>query len=187
MVSLSGGTTSKGSGCANNSATAKFDAATDALLIDFVATPAHIGPMTPESEKSKTCEIVLTLKAPAHWSWAILQTELSGHAKLDANVKGTVVAAFNFKDEPTHNNTTGTLPGPRDDNYMGGLLFPANQQLFSPCGAPRPLKIDITNSISTTMPGATGTLGGQTAGNVFHQRYFLTWKMCPPDTMPMGR
>jgi hypothetical protein len=62
--------------------------------LGFDKFQAYIGPGTSAADRSKSCNLILTLKYPPAYSFAVVSSTYHGYAQLDSGVAGKFSSAY---------------------------------------------------------------------------------------------
>ncbi|RFS87355.1 DUF4360 domain-containing protein [Actinomadura spongiicola] len=169
-----------GSGCPKDTVGANLSPDRDAFSLVYADFKAQAGGSSQPADNRKNCKVLMRMGGPQGYSYAIRRADHRGTALLEKGATGRVTADFGTENQPSSGKEEHTFRGPFDDNWQITLTRPADQLVFTPCGAtPRFL---INNELRVA-PGPDRTkpsfISMDTFDGSIKSTYHLTQKRCP--------
>ena len=178
------GATASGSGCPQNSYTAAISTDKTVVTLGFDKFQTYIGPNERAAERTKNCQIHLTLKYPTGFQFSTVESTYHGYAQLDKGVTGTFFSTYFFSQDASATTTTQTsIAG--GGVWADGQVYtkvdkvPTASYIWSPCGAQGTLNVNNRLALTTTDSKASGQLTNDDATFKFTQELQLLWRPCP--------
>lgn len=109
-----------GNGCPQGTVSTSFSSDKTVVTFGFDAFQTYIGPGTAVADRTKNCQLHLTLNYPGGFQFAVLDSTYHGYAQLDTGVTGTFLSTYYFSQDATATTTTRT-------SISGGGLWAAGQ------------------------------------------------------------
>lgn len=109
-----------GNGCPQGTVSTSFSSDKTVVTFGFDAFQTYIGPGTVVADRTKNCQLHLTLNYPGGFQFAVLDSTYHGYAQLDTGVTGTFLSTYYFSQDATATTTTRT-------SITGGGLWAAGQ------------------------------------------------------------
>ncbi|KAJ0117672.1 secreted protein [Diaporthe amygdali] len=102
-----------GKGCPSGSVSTSLSTDKTVITFGFDKFQAYIGPGTAVADHSKGCNLLLTLKYPPAYSFAVVSSTYHGYAQLDSSVTGKFYSAYFFSSlvSSTFSTSTSVLGG----------------------------------------------------------------------------
>lgn len=147
------------------------------LGLGFGELDARVGPGIPPSQGSERCGVTLLLEHAEGWSYSLVSAVYRGRADLAQGVIGEQTSTYWFPGETRQEELSTTLSGPFFGPYVREDRI-AMASVWSPCGARRPLKIDVEISASALDRGATGFMNVKHLDVALDVTYGVEWRRC---------
>lgn len=109
-----------GNGCPQGTVSTSFSSDKTVVTFGFDAFQTYIGPGTVVADRTKNCQLHLTLNYPGGFQFAVLDSTYHGYAQLDTGVTGTFLSTYYFSQDASATTTTRT-------SISGGGLWAAGQ------------------------------------------------------------
>ncbi|WP_215449649.1 DUF4360 domain-containing protein [Streptomyces sp. ATCC 21386] len=169
--------TINGSGCPAGTAGATVSPDNSTLTVKYDAYTARAGGNAGPTEARKNCQLVLDVKAPASYTYALFGLDHRGHASLPAGATATIKSDYYFQGTTDDVLQSHPLTGPYEDDWAVSDSVPENRLVWAPCGSQRYLNVNTSlrvragsgNSASVVTMGSTDVPGTS---------YRLIWKRC---------
>ncbi|KAF2430996.1 hypothetical protein EJ08DRAFT_714005 [Tothia fuscella] len=173
-----------GNGCPQGTVSTSFSTDKTVVTFGFDAFQTYIGPGTKPADKSKNCQIHLTLHYPGGFQYSLMTATYHGYARLDPTVTGSFLSTYYFSQDASRSaSSKTTLTGPQ---YLSGAVYQKTDTvenastIWSPCGAEGIL--NVNNRIALTTSGndknASGELSDDDATVAFEQKVAVKWRTC---------
>jgi len=181
---------SSGTGCPQGSVSESLS--TDGLVVTFGFDDfyAEIGPAAAQADKTKNCQLHLTLDYPGGFQYAVVDAVYHGYARLDPGVTGTFLSTYFFSQNAAQTTTTrSTISGA---DWVDGNVYTKEDEvestviIWSPCGAEGILNVNNRISLSATNSTLTGELSDDDATVSFEHQLHVAWQRCTPDSSGGG-
>jgi hypothetical protein len=157
---------------------------TQVVTVGFDRFQTYIGPGTTIMDRSKNCQLHLTLKYPAGFSFAVIDSTYHGFAQLEEGVTGTFFSTYYFSSDAARTSTTQTSiqgGGVWADGqvYTKSDAVPGANVVRSPCGGSTAI-LNINNRLSLTSrdSSASGMLSNDDATASLTQQVHIDWYRC---------
>lgn len=144
------------------------------------------GVSAPDGSARASCEIQITLKAPANWSWALASVEVHGYAQIPAKGLGRITASYVYPhtvNPAKYPPATMTIGGPFSQNYVMTAETPPMQVEWSECGGTNTLRLQVDAEVK--VKNGEGLLDVQEIdGQIvqgdpdFGPGFHLVWRRC---------
>ncbi|PSR73252.1 hypothetical protein BD289DRAFT_340776, partial [Coniella lustricola] len=115
--------TFSGNGCPQNSVTTLVSSDATVITFGFDAFQAYIGPGTTIADRSKNCQLHLSVEYPGGFQFAVVDATYHGFAQLDAGVTGNFYSTYYFSEDASATTTT-------QSSIVGGGPW-ANGQVYT--------------------------------------------------------
>lgn len=157
------------------------NAAFTVIYGDYVA---KVGVGAALTDFRKSCHLILLVRVPEGYTYAVSRVDYDGYASLAAGATGTLRASSFFQGSPNTNVRTHTFTGPYDDYWQTSDEIDIGALEFHPCGTLRNLNIvtELRVNAGTSDPTTTTSL---IAMNSF-ATYRFHWKQCPASSRAMA-
>ncbi|KAH8753823.1 hypothetical protein F5883DRAFT_607951 [Diaporthe sp. PMI_573] len=172
-----------GNGCPQGTVSTSFSSDKTVVTFGFDAFQTYIGPGTVVADRTKNCQLHLTLNYPGGFQFAVLDSTYHGYAQLDTGVTGTFLSTYYFSQDATATTTTRTsISG--GGLWAAGQVYTKNDQIptasiiYSPCGAQGILNINNRIALTSTNSSASGSVTDDDATVAFTQQVHLNWQKC---------
>ncbi|KAL2070706.1 hypothetical protein VTL71DRAFT_13732 [Oculimacula yallundae] len=176
---------SSGNGCPQGSVSSTISPDRTVVTFGFDAFQTYIGPTAIQADKTKQCQIHLSLQYPGGFQYSVVDATYHGWARLDAGVTGTFVSSYFFSQAASQTCTTrSTITGKQwldGDVYTKQDLIESTAVIWSPCGANGILNVNNRIALSATNSKLTGELSNDDATVAFTHQLHVAWQPC---TMP---
>ena len=173
-----------GNGCPQNSYTYSISPDRTVVTLGFDKFQTYIGPNERAADRTKNCQIHLTLKYPTGFQFSTVESTYHGYAQLDKGVTGTFFSTYFFSQDASATTTTQTsITG--GGVWADGQVYtkvdkvPTASYIWSPCGAQGILNVNNRLALTTTDNKASGQLTNDDATLKFTQNLQLLWRPCP--------
>ncbi|GAA2515766.1 DUF4360 domain-containing protein [Pilimelia columellifera] len=85
-----------GTGCPRGTTKARVNAAKTTIYLRYSKYTAQVGPKAPSADIRRFCQLVVAVKAPQGFSYAVTTVTHYGHGKLASDTKGYLQSALYF-------------------------------------------------------------------------------------------
>ena len=172
-----------GNGCPQGTVSTSVSADRTVVTFGFDAFQTYIGPGLPVTERSKNCQLHLTLAYPGGFQFAVVESTYHGYAILEKGVTGTFYSTYYFSEDAASTTTTRTtISGggvwEQGQVYTKQDQIPTASVIWSPCGATGNLNINNRIGLTTTNSSAFGSITDDDATVAFTQQMNLQWRPC---------
>ncbi|MET8946068.1 DUF4360 domain-containing protein [Streptomyces sp. NPDC004542] len=169
--------TINGSGCPAGTADATVSPDNSTLTVKYSAYTAQAGGGAASPDARKNCQLVLDVKAPASYTYALFGLDHRGHASLRAGATATVESDYYFQGTTDDVFQSHSLTGPYQDDWAFSDSVPEDRLVWAPCGSQRYLNVNTSLQVSA---GADDRASVVTMGStdVPGASYRLIWKRC---------
>lgn len=140
------------------------------------------------ADRSKSCNLIITLKYPAAYSFAVVSSTYHGYAQLDSGVTGKFSSTYFFSSllSATFSTSTSVLGGGSLESgsvYTKSDTISTPNLVLSPCGllgigSLALLNIGNTISLSSSNSLAVGLMTNDDATVSTTQQLALKWFSC---------
>jgi hypothetical protein len=141
-----------GSGCPQGTASVSVSSDTPALEIRYSAFNAAAGPGTSPTGSRKNCQIILGIRPPAGFTYAVSGVSDRGYADLERGATALVQSTYDVQGSPEQTVIPHRFTGPLHDEWTAVDRSDGTSAQFAPCGALRYLNIDteVRTSLTST-------------------------------------
>ncbi|KAK4209666.1 hypothetical protein QBC37DRAFT_49328 [Rhypophila decipiens] len=163
--------TISGTGCQPNTYTTQFSPSGDAFTLGLDSYQTFFGPGTSTSDRTRQCDLVLTLNYPPGCSLLTLSTTYHGFAQLETSVSGQFTSSYALS--PGALSGDGSAPG---SITVGSGAFGGNGNVYTKVDDPINARVsfagsnrrDGTFTVKTrlSLTGSTGRSGTLTQDDV---------------------
>jgi hypothetical protein len=171
-----------GSGCKKDTYAVAVAPDNTAFTITYSEYLAQVGPGIPAAESRKNCQIVVNVKVPSGFTYAIAGVDYRGYLNLAKGATASQRANYYFQGSPQTVYTTHALPkGPKDDNWQASDQVGIAALVYKPCGAERYLNINTevkVNAGTSSSSSSSFVTMDSTDGSVSTE-YHFSWMHCP--------
>jgi len=175
--------TFSGNGCPQGTVSTNISPDKTVITFGFDSFQTYIGPGISPTEKSKNCQLHLSLKYPGGFQFSVLDSTYHGYAQLEKGVTGNFYSTYYFSQDASATTTTQT-------SISGGGIWEAGQvytkadqiptasYIYSPCGANGILNINNRIALTSTNSSASGLITDDDATVAFTQQINIAWRSC---------
>lgn len=154
------------------------------ITVGFDRFQTYIGPGTTIMDRTKNCQLHVTLEYPSGFSFAVVDSVYHGFALLEEGVKGDFLSMYYFSDDPaTTCNTRTSIEGgglwAEGQVYTQRDSVPATDVIRSKCGG-RSATLNINNRVSLTSTDskASGMISNDDQTLALTQQVNIAWFKC---------
>lgn len=154
------------------------------LTVGFDRFQTYIGPGTSFADRSKNCQLHITLEYPSGFSFAVVDSVYHGFALLEEGVRGDFLSTYFFSSDAAADWTTRTsIDGggiwAEGQVYTQRDAVPAADVVRSPCGG-RTAQLNINNRVSlrSNDPKASGMISNDDQTLALTQQIHIDWFEC---------
>lgn len=171
--------TVNGSGCPAGTAAVAVAPDNSAFTVTYSDYTALTGSGVNAVERRKNCQLVVDVKFPQGFTFAVAKADYRGYASLAPGAKAVQKASYYFQGDSAVQAVTHNINAPLDDNWQVTDAADVASLVYSSCTAERYLNINTELRVS---PGASGGAASFISmdsldGSVSTQ-YHLAWKKC---------
>ncbi|KAK0725965.1 hypothetical protein B0H67DRAFT_481092 [Lasiosphaeris hirsuta] len=172
-----------GNGCPQGTVSTSISPDKTVITFGFDKFQTYIGPGVSPTEKSKNCQLHLSLKYPGGFQFSVVDSTYHGYAQLDKGVTGTFYSTYYFSQDASATTTTQTsITGggiwASGQVYTKNDKIPTASYIFSPCGANGILNINNRIALTSSNSTASGEVTNDDATVAFTQQINLNWRKC---------
>ena len=176
---------SGGTGCPAGTVTTSISNDKQAFTVIFDEFFVELAGRRPSQRRS--CQLDLTMRVPAGWSFSIGQFDYRGYAFLEPGVTATQTAFYYFQGDGANSRVFRTdLRGSNgkefDDIYQLTDTIGLNAVVWSPCGANRNLQIKTDLRLQKRNRAAYGYISTDSIDgefrNVHQYKFYWQWRRC---------
>lgn len=173
--------TINGSGCRAGTTALATAADNQAFTVTYSEYIAHIGAGASATDMRKNCQLMLKVKAPQGFTFAIAKADYRGFASLAKGATARQQASFYFQGDSATSSVSHSFAGPLEDNWQTTDTQEVAEMVWSPCGSERLLAVntELRVNAGTSDPArdASFMTMDSTDGSVSTE-YHLSWKTC---------
>jgi len=181
---------SSGNGCPQGSVSNTLSKDRTVVTFGFDSFQTYIGPTALQADKTKQCQIHLSLQYPGGFQYSVVDATYHGWARLDPGVTGTFISSYFFSQAASQTaSTRSTISGPQwanGDIYTKEDSIQSTAVIWSPCGASGILNVNNRIALSATNSTQTGELSDDDATVAFTQQLHVSWQPCTPGAPTSG-
>ncbi|KXX82360.1 hypothetical protein MMYC01_201306 [Madurella mycetomatis] len=172
-----------GSGCPQGSVSTSISPDKTVITFGFDAFQTEIGPGTRFPDRTKNCQLHLSLKYPGGFQFSVVESTYHGYAQLEKGVTGNFYSTYYFSQDAGATTTTQTsITGggiwEQGQVYTKTDQVPTASYIFSPCGANGILNINNRIALTSTNSSAAGFITDDDATVAFTQQLNIAWRTC---------
>lgn len=172
-----------GSGCPQGSVATSISPDKTVITFGFDKFQVFTGPGSTILDRSKNCQLHLTLKYPGGFQFSVLESTYHGYAQLEKGVTGNFYSTYYFSQDAAATTTTQTsIQGggiwEQGQVYTKSDKVPTASYIYSPCGAQGILNINNRISLTSTNASASGIITNDDATFAFTQQLNIAWFPC---------
>ncbi|KAK4237878.1 hypothetical protein C8A03DRAFT_44292 [Achaetomium macrosporum] len=175
--------TFSGNGCPQGTVSTNISPDKTVITFGFDEFQTYIGPGISPTQKSKNCQLHLSLKYPGGFQFSILESTYHGYAQLEPGVTGTFYSTYYFSQDASATTTTQTsITGggiwEQGQVYTKSDKIPTASYIYSPCGANGILNINSRIALTSSNSSASGSITNDDATVAFTQQLNIQWRAC---------
>ncbi|KAK3290304.1 uncharacterized protein B0H64DRAFT_378833 [Chaetomium fimeti] len=175
--------TFSGNGCPQGSVSTNISPDKTVITFGFDKFQTYIGPGISPIERSKNCQLHLSLKYPGGFQFSVLESTYHGYAQLEKGVTGNFYSTYYFSQDAQATTTTQTsISGggiwEQGQVYTKADQIPTASYIFSPCGANGILNINNRIALTSSNSSASGLITDDDATVAFTQQVNIAWRSC---------
>ncbi|KAK3372265.1 hypothetical protein B0H63DRAFT_527117 [Podospora didyma] len=175
--------TFSGNGCPQGTVSTSISPDKTVITFGFDKFQTYIGPGYNPTEKTKNCQLHLSLKYPGGFQFSVVESTYHGYALLEKGVTGTFYSTYYFSQDAKATTTTQTsISGggiwASGQVYTKSDTIPTASYIFSPCGANGILNINNRIALTSTNNTAIGEVTDDDATVAFTQQLNINWRKC---------
>ncbi|KAG8159676.1 hypothetical protein KVR01_010313 [Diaporthe batatas] len=172
-----------GNGCPQGTVSTSISSDKTVVTLGFDGFQTYIGPGTSIKDRTKNCQIHLTLSYPAGYSFAVVDSTYHGYAQLEAGVTGTFFSQYYFSSDASNTCTTqSSIAGggvwADGQVYTKQDVVPTPNYVKSKCGQTEILNVNNRVALSSTDTNAFGQLTDDDATVDVSQQVHIAWFKC---------
>ncbi|GAB1312499.1 hypothetical protein MFIFM68171_02709 [Madurella fahalii] len=172
-----------GSGCPQGTVSTSISPDKTVITFGFDAFQTEIGPGTRMPDRTKNCQLHLSLKYPGGFQFSVVESTYHGYAQLEKGVTGNFYSTYYFSQDADATTTTQTsITGggiwEQGQVYTKTDQIPTASYIFSPCGANGILNINNRIALTSTNSSASGFITDDDATVAFTQQLNIAWRTC---------
>ena len=172
-----------GNGCPQGSVSTTISPDRTVVTFGFDEFQTYIGPGYNLGDKSKNCQLHLSLTYPGGYQFAVLDSTYHGFAQLDAGVNGTFYSSYYFSQDASATTTTrATISG--GGAWADGQVYtkydqiPTASVVYAPCGAAGILNVNNRIVLTSASKTATGQVTDDDATVALTHQVHISWRDC---------
>ncbi|KAH6681350.1 hypothetical protein B0J14DRAFT_613341 [Halenospora varia] len=175
---------SSGNGCPQGSVSTTLSPDKTVITFGFDAFQTYIGPTAAQADRTKSCQLHLSLKYPSGFQYSVTDATYHGYARLDPGVTGNFLSTYYFSQSASQTCTTKTSISGKE--WLTGQVYTkadhveTTSVIWSPCGATGLLNINNRIALTSTNASATGEVSNDDATVSFTQIAHVGWRKCTP-------
>ncbi|KAH8649452.1 hypothetical protein BGZ60DRAFT_551348 [Tricladium varicosporioides] len=172
---------SSGNGCPQGSVSTTLSPDKTVITFGFDAFQTYIGPNAAQADKTKSCQLHLSLKYPSGFQYSVTDATYHGYARLDPGVTGNFLSTYYFSQSATQ-TFIPTPPCSKSKmlTYSRADHVETTSVIWSPCGATGLLNINNRIALTSTNATGTGEVSNDDATVSFTQIAHVGWRKCTP-------
>lgn len=167
-----------GTGCPAGTASSYISPDAQAFTIAFDQFVAVTGPSVSFVESRKNCRLLVDLRFPQGWTYAIFRADYRGFAALDRYVYGLQRSYYYFQGTLNQVPLRTTLRGPYNNDYLISDTLGLETVVWHPCGARRALNIDSSVQVRSYSYGSQGLMTVDSIDGEVEHTYHVRWRRC---------
>jgi hypothetical protein len=171
-----------GNGCPQGSVSTTISTDRTVVTFGFDAFQTYIGPSAKQADKTKQCQLHLSLQYPGGFQYSVVDATYHGWARLDNGVTGTFVSTYFFSQAAAQTSTTrSSISGKQwvnGDVYTKEDKIESTAVIWSPCGANGILNVNNRIALSSTNSTQSGELSNDDATVAFTHQVHVAWQAC---------
>ena len=170
-----------GSGCPLGTTALSVSPDNTAFTAAYSEYTAQVGPGATALDFRKNCQLLLDIKVPSGFTFAIASADYRGFAKLAAGASAYEAANYYFQGNSHTTRVRHDFRGPMDHDWQRADSVGISSLNFLPCGQRRYLNINTelrvnggSSNVKKTTSMLTMDSTDWSAKTIFH----LSWKKC---------
>ncbi|KAF4634277.1 hypothetical protein G7Y89_g3834 [Cudoniella acicularis] len=175
---------SSGNGCPQGSVSTSLSPDKTVITFGFDSFQTYIGPTAVQADKTKNCQLHLSLNYPSGFQYSITDATYHGYARLDPGVTGNFLSTYYFSQSASSTCTTrSSISGP---DWVNGNVYTKHDEIqtvaviWSPCGDTGLLNINNRIALTSSNSTAKGELSNDDATVAFTHQAHVGWRKCTP-------
>ncbi|CAN8100707.1 unnamed protein product [Discula destructiva] len=172
-----------GSGCPQGTVSTSVSSDKTVITFGFDSFQTYIGPGTLVSDRSKNCQLHLTLNYPGGFQYSVVDSTYHGYAQMDTGVSANFLSTYYFSQDASATTTTrAMLTG--GGAWAAGQVYtkqdtvPTASIIWAPCGAQGILNVNNRIALTSTNSSASGQVTDDDATVAFTQQLHVSWQPC---------
>ncbi|KAL2022974.1 hypothetical protein VTK56DRAFT_4189 [Thermocarpiscus australiensis] len=172
-----------GNGCPQGSVSTSLSDDKTVITFGFDLFQTYIGPGISITERSKNCQLHLSLKYPGGFQFSVVESTYHGYAQLEPGVTGTFYSTYYFSQDAQATTTTQTsISGggiwEEGQVYTKADQIPTASYIYSPCGSSGILNVNNRIALTSSNSTAFGSITDDDATVAFTQQLNIAWRSC---------
>jgi hypothetical protein len=172
--------TVNGSGCPAGTVAVAPSPDNSAFTVIYSGYTAQTGPGISAIEMRKNCQIVLLVKVPQGFTYAINSADYRGFAYLSKGATATEQANYYFQGSPTTVSVSHTVTGPFINDWSFTDTTASANLVFAACGVARNFNINTSLLAlkGTSSASASNFISFDSTDYSATTIYHFSWKKC---------
>ncbi|KAH8658029.1 hypothetical protein BX600DRAFT_514552 [Xylariales sp. PMI_506] len=167
-----------GSGCNAGSVSGALSSDSTTITLLYDSFIAQTGSGIEPADGRKNCQLNVQLALPQGWQFSVFKADYRGYAYLQSGYQGVSKATYYFSGETDQVESTMTITGAFDDNYLKEDEFGLESTVWSPCGEEGLLNINSEVRITPLGGTTSGLMTVDSTDLKFTQVHYLQWQEC---------
>ncbi|GGN96695.1 hypothetical protein GCM10010112_88180 [Actinoplanes lobatus] len=170
-----------GSGCPSGTAQIQVSPDYTAFTVTYSTYTALVGPTATPLDFRKNCQLVLNIKVPGGFTFAIASADYRGYASLRAGAYGQQAANYYFQGQSRTARSEHNFKGPMEDSWQNTDKVAITALNYLPCGERKYLNINTelrVNRGSSNSRKDTSFLSMDSTDAAINTLYRVVWKKC---------
>jgi hypothetical protein len=170
-----------GSGCPKGSAAIQVSPDNTAFTVTYSEYTASVGPKATPLDFRKNCQLLLDIKVPSGFTFAIASADYRGYASLRDGAYGEQNASYYFQGHSKTTMSQHKFKGPLEDDWQRTDQVAIASTSFLPCGEKRYLNINTdlrVNRGTSDTKKHTNFLSMDSTDAAINTLYRVAWKSC---------
>ncbi|KAH6635799.1 hypothetical protein F5144DRAFT_565463 [Chaetomium tenue] len=172
----------EGTGCPQGTISTALSADRTTITFGFDEFHPYIGPGISPADKTKTCNIALTLSHPPEYGFEIVDTVYHGFARLDANLTAALRSSYTVTSDGAGNGTLQTkanIDGELVGVFTRTETVTEESGLASMCGRDKSqLQIATRATLTSRSSSTSGGWDDEPPFSLMVQQIRLRWSTC---------
>ncbi|MFY1674217.1 DUF4360 domain-containing protein [Plantactinospora sp. WMMB334] len=172
--------TVNGSGCRLGTAAVATAPDNTAFTVTYSDYLAQAGAGTAPTDFRKNCQLVLEVKIPGGFTYAIRQADYRGFAHLERGASGMQRTSYYIQGTSPTDARTHSFTGPLSDSWQTTDLTDMAELTYAPCGEIRYLNINTELRVNrgTSKPTTTSFMMMDSTDGSVSTTYHFNWLHC---------